>query len=115
MAGAASPGINEEETRKLQQEPRFVRFHEWLAENGAQYPAVDYPVVFGKNGELRGLAAKKDIPPCKAFLFIPDKLMITIDVAMRDPVCAPIFKKHPEVFKDHYDAEYLALAVFVMH
>ncbi len=51
----------------------------------------------------------------KAFLFIPHKLMITLEVAQKDPVCAPIFIKHPEVFKDHYDAEYLSLAVFVMH
>jgi hypothetical protein len=36
-----------------------------------RHPAVDFPVVFGKNGELIGMAANRDIPPQKAFLFIP--------------------------------------------
>ena len=49
----------------------YRNFHAWLQLNGAKYSAVDYPVAFGKNGELMGLAAKKDIPPQKAFLFIP--------------------------------------------
>jgi hypothetical protein len=50
-------------TNELKSQEKFKAFHEWLKEHGAKYPAVDYPVAFGKNGELVGLAAKKDIPP----------------------------------------------------
>ena len=50
---------------------KYIDFDKWLTENGAVYHAIDFPVAFGKHGELLGLAAKKDIPPNKAFLFIP--------------------------------------------
>jgi hypothetical protein len=30
-------------------------------------------------------------------------------------VCGPIYKAHPEIFKDHFDHEYLLMIVFVMH
>jgi hypothetical protein len=42
---------------------KYKEFDKWMKKNGAKYPAVDYPVAFGKNGELMGLAAKVDIPP----------------------------------------------------
>ena len=76
---------------------------------------MDYPVAFGKNGELVGLCAKKDIPPQKGFLFIPQKVIINELVCKNDPVCGPIYQKHPEIFRDHFDAEYLLMIVFVMH
>jgi hypothetical protein len=38
---------------------------------------VDYPVAFGKHGQLIGMAASKDVPPLKAFLSVPHKLIIT--------------------------------------
>jgi hypothetical protein len=47
----------------MKSQQKFKDFHAWLEKNGAKYPAVDYPVCFGKNGELVGLAAKKDVPP----------------------------------------------------
>lgn len=55
--------MNEEKTRELKSLDKYIQFDKWLQKNGAKYPAVDYPVAFGKNGELMGLAAKKDIPP----------------------------------------------------
>jgi hypothetical protein len=36
-------------------------------------------------------------------------------VCRRDPICGPVYEKHPEIFKDHFDAEYLLMIVFVMH
>jgi hypothetical protein len=61
------------------------------------------------------MAAKKTIPPLKAFLFIPQKIIINDTVCKRDPVCGPIFEKHPEIFRDHFDSEYLLMITFVMH
>ena len=63
--------INEELTAELKASDKYKNFHAWLQKHGARYPSVDYPVVFGKRGELMGLAAARDIPPLKAFLFIP--------------------------------------------
>lgn len=39
--------------------------------NGAKYPSVEYPVAFGKDGSLVGMAAREDVPPLKVFLYIP--------------------------------------------
>jgi hypothetical protein len=36
-------------------------------------------------------------------------------VCQQDKVCGPIFKAHPEIFKDHFDREYLTMITFVMH
>jgi len=47
----------------LQNEPKHQRFKQWLLENGVKHPAVEYPVAFGKAGQLVGMAAAKDVPP----------------------------------------------------
>jgi histone-lysine N-methyltransferase SETD3 len=60
------------------------------------------------------MAAKKDIPPMKAFLFVPHRLIITEKVAKKSEI-GWILEKHPEVFKKHYDSEYLVLGTFIMH
>ena len=87
----------------------------WLEENGVKFPSVDYPVAFGKNGELMGLAAKEDIPPMKCFLFVPQKLIINEIVCKSNKICSHVYSLHPEIFKDHQDAEYQTMIVFVMH
>ncbi len=50
----------------------------------------------------------------KAFLYVPFNLIITENTVMRSSI-SHIVTKHPEVFKQHYDSEYLMLATFVMH
>ena len=105
--------INEEKTAELKTDPRFVKFHAWLQENGARYPDVEI-VIFGRNGELMGLAAKKDLPPQRAFLFIPDKLTITVEAATRDSVLGPIMTAHPELFAYHPNASYLSIITFLI-
>ena len=107
--------INQEKTEELKKMDKYIEFKKWLQENGVKHPNVDYPVSFGKNGELMGLAANCDIPPQKAFLFIPQSIIINELVCKRDPICGPIYEKHPEIFKDHFDSEYLLMIVFVMH
>jgi len=79
-----------------------------------RHPGVDYPVAFGREGQLVGMAARKDLSPMTAFLYVPYKLIITEASVMRSPI-AHIVLKHPEVFKQHYDSEYLMLATFILH
>ena len=98
----------------MQNHPKYARFNEWLIANGVEHPGVEYPVAFGKHGQLIGMAAKKDIPPLKAFLFVPHKLIIQESVARRSEI-AFIFSKHPEVYKTHYDSEYLTLATYIFY
>ncbi|CDW88807.1 set domain protein [Stylonychia lemnae] len=106
--------INVEKTNQLKELPKYKNFAKWLKDNGVIYPAVDYPVAFGKHGYLIGMAAKQDIPPQKAFLFVPQKLMIN-EVVVRNSKISHIINKHPKIFKHHQDAEYLILIVFVWH
>jgi hypothetical protein len=60
------------------------------------------------------MAARKDIPPQKAFLFVPQKLIIS-EYTVRRSEIGFLLDKHPEVFKKHYDAEYLVLIIFLMY
>ncbi len=59
------------------------------------------------------MAARTDVPPLKVFLFIPQNLIIC-DPLVQASELGPIVRKHPEVFKEHYDAEYLRLIAFIM-
>jgi len=36
-------------------------------------------------------------------------------VCRSDPICGPVYEKHPDIFRDHFDNEYLLMIVFVMH
>ena len=53
-------------------------FKEWLLANGAVFDdSLEFPAVFA-NG-LEGLAAKQPIGPHKAYIFIPNKLIISVE------------------------------------
>jgi hypothetical protein len=66
--------------------PKYAKFNSWLDANGVKHPGVDYPVAFGRQGQLIGMAAKKDIPPMTAFLYVPYNLIITEATVMRSPI-----------------------------
>ena len=63
-------------TEKLKQLPKYTAFKQWCDENGILYPGVEFPAAFGKNGQLIGMAAAKDVPPSTAFLYVPQELYI---------------------------------------
>ena len=49
-----------------------------------------------------------------AFLYMPWELMINEqNNRRRSPEIAALYDNHPEVFKKHYDAEYLCLIVYM--
>ena len=55
-----------------------------MIENGAVFDeAVEYPAVF--QGGLEGLAAKKPIGPYQAYIFVPNKLIISVARAKACP------------------------------
>ena len=62
------------------------------------------------------MCAARDVPPMTAFLYMPWELLINeANIRKRSPEMATLYDKHPEIFKRHYDAEYLALIVFLWH
>ena len=68
--------INWEVTERISQEPKYVKFNQWLKDNDIVSPAVRYPVAFGPSGQLIGCAARRSIGFNEAFLFVPMKCVI---------------------------------------
>jgi hypothetical protein len=60
------------------------------------------------------MAARKDIRPQQAFLFIPQKLMIN-EITVRNSKLSKVIDSHQEIFKHHFDSEYLILIVFLWY
>jgi hypothetical protein len=85
-----------------------------LKANGAHYDSINYPVAFGKEGNLIGIAAKRPIGPEEAYIFIPLKLVINDDKILTSEI-GFIIEKHADVFKEHFDGEYLRLIFFVTY
>jgi hypothetical protein len=106
--------INREITDRLQKEDKYVKFHEWLKENGVKYDSIEYPVAFGKHGSLIGIAAKRRIGPEEAYIYIPNKLLIHDDKIKKSEI-GFIIEKHSDVFKEHADGEYLRLIFFMTY
>lgn len=90
-------------------------FKNWLLDNGAVFDNdIEYPAVFA-NG-LIGIAAKRTIPANKAFISIPVKCIISLDLAKNCPVLKPIFMKNLKYFgKLHPDYIQLTLTVFLLY
>ena len=103
---------NEELTVELKNQTKYVELKKWLDENGVLYPGVEYPVAFGRNGELIGMAASRDIPPMTAFVFVPQALHINEDnIRARAPYMGELFDRRTDLFKTHEDAIYMPMIV----
>ena len=94
--------------------PKFVNFHKWLKANGARYDSIEYPVAFGKNGDLIGIAAKRPIGSEEAYIFIPNKMIISDEKILKSEI-GHIILRHEDVFKEHADGEYLRLIFFMTY
>jgi hypothetical protein len=60
------------------QKVKETAYLDWLRNNGAIFDKLKYPVY--ENG-VKGAAAADDIKPKEAFLFIPHRLLITVEGA----------------------------------
>ena len=62
------------------------------------------------------MSAARDVPPMTSFLYIPTNLLINEpNIRKRSPEISKLYDDHPEVFKKHYDAEFLTLIVYLWH
>lgn len=62
-----------------QSEDKFKIFKDWCFSNGVICPKLEYPAYFDFG--LLGMRAKEDISHREAFLFVPFKLLITMELA----------------------------------
>ena len=54
-------------------------FNSWCQNEGVIAPKITFPAYFGKNCEIVGVEFNAQIQNREAFLFIPYRMMITID------------------------------------
>ena len=62
-----------------------------------------FPSVF--DGGLFGIAAREAIGQYKAFLCIPNTLIISVSMVRKHPVVGEILRSHQEIFLKHADSD----------
>jgi len=85
------------------------RFCDWLQENGARYPKIDWPSTETVSG-IRGGVAKEAIATDEHMIEIPMNLMMSPPIAFADPDVGTLLKSVEDML--HGD---LLLTVFIMH
>merc|ERR1712166_773554 len=95
---------------------KYLDLEKWLDDNGVKRPGVEYPVAFGRHGELVGFAASQDIPPQTAFVFVPQSLHISEpSIRIRAPYFGEFIDRNHELFRKHYDAVYMPMIIYMWH
>lgn len=85
------------------------QFCNWLHENGARYPKIDWPSTKTVSG-IRGGVAKESIASDEHMIEIPIKLMMAPPVIFSDPDVGSLLKSVEDML--HGD---LLLTVFIVH
>ena len=88
--------MDSDKSAKAALEPKMQAYLAWLHKNGVLFPKVQFPAYFDG---VCGSMAKDDIHPQEAFIFVPNKLLITTELA-RQSVLQKMFSQHPELFQD---------------
>jgi len=72
---------------------------------------VEFPAVYGV---VQGSRAKEDIEPNEAFLFVPTKIMISVEGAKKSEI-GEIFKNHESIYMKNTDRDYMMLITFLVY
>lgn len=84
-------------------------FRDWLIENGAKFPKIDWPSNDTESG-IRGAVARSDIHTGEHLIEIPKHLMMSPPIIYADPDIGEAVRTMKDVL--HGD---LLLTVFIMH
>ncbi|OMJ86347.1 hypothetical protein SteCoe_12134 [Stentor coeruleus] len=103
--------VNVEKTKALKADPIYAAYKKWADDNGVICPNLDYPVAFWDEGVI-GTAAKNDIPPNKAYVFVPYSICINLQRAKSSEI-SHIFKKR--FFTKHSRGNDHILWIFVLY
>jgi len=71
---------------KLAKDTKIKAYLDWLLDNGAIFDKVEHPACYGEDGCLKGTRALEDIAPNEGFFFIPEKLFMSKQKAMKSPI-----------------------------
>jgi hypothetical protein len=106
---------HEAATAESQKSKRFQNFSEWKDARGIQAEGCEFPVCWGKQGELFGVAAKQDFKPFEIIAKAPVSAMISARHVRQQLPLKQIYDLYPEVFEEHTEAQYLVLVLYVMY
>ena len=101
----------------LEGEPdKFTMFNAWCKKEGVVMPKLQYPAYFD-NGELLGVKCLEQIEHREAYMFVPLKMVMSLQKAWEHPVLGKIIDENPEVFMEgkHCDYEQMILALFLFY
>ncbi|CDW82727.1 set domain protein [Stylonychia lemnae] len=74
-----------------------------------------FPAAFGdEDNYVVGSAAKYNIQPKDVIVYVPSRILITVEKALNSPI-GFIFEKHSSIFKATEDRDYLILLLFVIY
>ena len=84
---------------------------DWLRENGALWPKVEFPAIFDGVG---GAKAKEAIKPNEAFFFVPNAMVISVESARHSEI-AEVFENHENLFCASVDRDSNTLVTFIIY
>lgn len=75
---------------------------------------MSFPTAFGDDGHiLVGAAAREIIEENEVVVFVPSKVLITVEKALKSEI-GYIYEKHDAIFSATNDRDYLVLLLFLI-
>eukprot|EP00347_Sterkiella_histriomuscorum_P009137 403342378 len=103
-------------TEHLNKEIKYKTYVKWAQTHGVIMNKIRYPVAFGQDESnfVVGSAAKLNIKNNDVIVYVPQKVLITVERALASPI-GFIFDNHASIFKATEDRDYLVLLVFLIY
>ena len=92
---------------------KYENYVQWLRDNGCIFPSIEYPSYFGEFN-IVGARANVPIPNKKAFLYVPNKLIITPHRARHSQI-GEIIRTNLSIFHHSEDGEDNCLYLFLIY
>jgi hypothetical protein len=91
---------------------KYDSFVAWCRENGCIFPSIEYPAKIPPY-DIIGARAKANIPSKKAFIFVPNKVIITPEKAKHSEI-GFIIEANTGFFSHPIDGDDFCLYLFLM-
>ena len=65
-------------------DPKYSLFYDWMKEKGAEFSKIE---LREERSNMRGVFAKEDIKKGETLLFVPDRILLSLEKAMDTPLC----------------------------
>jgi len=79
---------------------KYAVFNQWAIDHGIICPKIQYPGYFGPNKDLVGIQAIAPIEYRESFIYVPYRLLLTLNAAKEVPELKPIIEKYDVFFRE---------------